>query len=394
MKKDVYVIGGVRTPIGSFLGSLKDIPVWKLGGIAISGALKKAGISGEEVDTVYMGNVLQAGAGQAPARQASKSAGIPESVPCVTVNKVCGSGMFTIIMGAQTIRNGDAHVVVAGGMESMSRAPYIIPLFREGGRMGHHQVIDSMIYDGLWDPYGDMHMGMCAELCAEKFKISREEQDEYAIQSYRRALSAMDSGIFADEIVEVEVVDSKGNKTTVSKDEEPLRVKFEKIPQLRPAFKKDGTVTAANASSINDGASAVVLASEDFLKKRNITPLARLVDYSWHAQEPQWFTTAPIYAIRKLLQKTGKKVEDIDLFEVNEAFAVVAIVTAKEVGISYEKMNPFGGAVALGHPIGCSGTRIVVTLLNGLKKKKGKLGVAAICIGGGEALSTMWEMLT
>jgi len=393
MKRNVYIVGGVRTPIGSFLGSLKDIPVWKLGGIAISGAMKKAGVEPTEIESVYMGNVLQAGVGQAPARQASKFAGIPNSVPCVTVNKVCGSGMFTVIMGAQAIMNGDLDVVVAGGMESMSRAPYIIPSLREGGRMGNLQAIDSMIYDGLWDPYGDMHMGICAEICAEKFKISREEQDEYAVQSYKRALSAMENGIFADEIVEVEIVDSKGNKNIVSKDEEPLRVKFDKIPTLKPAFKKDGTVTAANASSINDGAAALVLASEEYVNKKNLKPLARLISYSWHAQEPQWFTTAPIFAIRKLLEKTKKKVDDIDLFEVNEAFAVVAIVTAKEVGIPYEKMNIFGGAVALGHPIGCSGARIIVTLLNALKRKNGKIGLSAICIGGGEALATMWEKI-
>jgi len=393
MKRDVYVVGCARTPIGSFLGSLKDVPVWKLGGIAIAGALKKAGIEPSEIEAVYMGNVLQAGAGQAPARQASKFAGIPDSVPCVTVNKVCGSGMFTVIMGVQAIMNGDLDVVVAGGMESMSRAPYLIPALREGGRMGNLQAIDSMIYDGLWDPYGDMHMGMCAEMCAEKFKISREEQDEYAAQSYRRALSAMESGIFADEIVEVEVVDSKGNKNIVSKDEEPLRVKFDKIPTLKPAFKKDGTVTAANASSINDGAAALILASEEYVNKKNLKPLARLISYSWHAQEPQWFTTAPIFAIRKILEKTKKKVNDIDIFEVNEAFAVVAIVTAKEVEIPYEKMNVFGGAVALGHPIGCSGARIIVTLLNALNKKNGKIGLSAICIGGGEALATMWEKI-
>jgi acetyl-CoA C-acetyltransferase len=393
MKRDVYVVGYARTPIGSFLGSLKDVPVWKLGGIAIAGALKRAGIEPSEIESVYMGNVLQAGVGQAPARQASKFAGIPDSVPCVTVNKVCGSGMFTVIMGAQAIVNGDLDVVVAGGMESMSRAPYLIPSLREGGRMGNLQAIDSMIHDGLWDPYGDMHMGMCAEICAEKFKISREEQDEYAVQSYKRALSAMENGIFADEIVEVEVVDSKGNKNIISKDEEPLRVKFDKIPTLKPAFKKDGTVTAANASSINDGAAALILASEEYANKKNLKPLARLISYSWHAQEPQWFTTAPIFAIRKLLEKTKKKVDDIDLFEVNEAFAVVAIVTAKEVGIPYEKMNIFGGAVALGHPIGCSGTRIIVTLLNALKRKNGKTGLSAICIGGGEALATMWEKI-
>jgi acetyl-CoA C-acetyltransferase len=393
MKRDVYVVGYARTPIGSFLGSLKDVPVWKLGGIAIAGALKRAGMEPSEIESVYMGNVLQAGVGQAPARQASKFAGIPDSVPCVTVNKVCGSGMFTVIMGAQAIVNGDLDVVVAGGMESMSRAPYLIPSLREGGRMGNLQAIDSMIHDGLWDPYGDMHMGMCAEICAEKFKISREEQDEYAVQSYKRALSAMENGIFADEIVEVEVVDSKGNKNIISKDEEPLRVKFDKIPTLKPAFKKDGTVTAANASSINDGAAALILASEEYVNKKNLKPLARLISYSWHAQEPQWFTTAPIFAIRKLLEKTKKKVDDIDLFEVNEAFAVVAIVTAKEVGIPYEKMNIFGGAVALGHPIGCSGTRIIVTLLNALKRKHGKTGLSAICIGGGEALATMWEKI-
>lgn len=393
MGKEVYLVNGVRTPIGAFLGSLKDVHVAELGAIAIKGAIERAKVPPEEIEAVYMGNVLQSGVGQAPARQAMRKAGLPDSIPAVTVNKVCGSGMFTIIMAAQGIMNGDFRVAVAGGMESMSRAPYILPALREGGRMGNVEAVDSMIFDGLWDPYDNMHMGMCAELCAEKYGFSREEQDEYAIESYKRALSAMEGGIFAREIVPVVYRDKKGAEVTVIEDEEPKRVKFDKIPTLKPAFKKDGTVTAANASSIDDGASAVVLASEDYIKEKGLTPRARLVAYSWHAQEPKWFTTAPIYAIKKLLEKTRKKVEDIDLFEVNEAFAVVAMVTAKELNIPYEKLNILGGAVALGHPIGCSGTRIVVTLLNAMEERKAKLGVAAICIGGGEALATMWEKI-
>lgn len=391
MKKEVYLVGGVRTPIGAFLGSLKDVHVSELGATVIKGVLDKTSVPPEDIEVVYMGNVLQAGVGQAPARQASRKAELPDGVPAVTVNKVCGSGMFTIIMSAQGIVNGDFNVAVAGGMESMSRAPYVLPSLREGGRMGNVEVVDSMVFDGLWDPYDNMHMGMCAELCAERYGFNREEQDEYAIQSYKRALSAIDSGRFAREIVPVVYRDRKGNEVVVSEDEEPRRVRFEKISTLKPAFKKDGTVTAANASSIDDGAAAVVVASEEYVNRNRLKPEAKLIGYAWHAQEPKWFTTAPVYAIKKLLEKTGKKIEDIDLFEVNEAFAVVALVTAKELNIPYEKLNVFGGAVALGHPIGCSGARIVVTLLNAMKEKNVRFGIASLCIGGGEALATMWE---
>lgn len=389
--KDIFLIGAKRTPIGSFLGSLKDVPVTELGATAIKGALDNAGISGDTVDQVFMGNVLQAGAGQAPARQALRKAGLNDSVPAVTVNKVCGSGMMTIIMGAWAIGNGDAEVVVAGGMESMSNAPYASFAHRSGARMGDTELIDLMIYDGLWDPYDNIHMGNCGELCAQEYTFTRQQQDNYAIESYKRAIKAIEDGTFKREIVPVRFLDRKKKEIEVSEDEEPKRVNFDKVPSLRPAFKKDGTITAANASSINDGAAAVVLASEDAVKKYNLKPRAKLIAYSFHAQEPKWFTTAPVYVIRKLLKKVNLKIEDIDVIEINEAFSVVPMAAMKEFNIPHDKINVFGGAVSLGHPIGASGTRIVVTLLNALETRNLKQGIAAICIGGGEALATLWE---
>lgn len=392
--KEVYIVGAKRTPIGSFLGSLKDVHVSELGAFSIKGALEDAQLKGENVDLVVMGNVLQAGAGQAPARQAMRKAGIPDSTPAVTVNKVCGSGMFSIITGAWAIRNGDAEIVVAGGMESMSNAPYASFNMRSGARMGNAEMIDLMIYDGLWDPYENIHMGNCGEICAEKYSISRKEQDDFAIESYKRALRAMEDGTFRKEIIPVKYRDKKGNEIVISEDEEPGRVNFEKIPHLKPAFKKDGTITPANASSINDGAAAVVLAGEEGIKKYGLKAKARLIAHSFHAQEPKWFTTAPIESIKKILSKTRLKLEDIDLIEINEAFAVVPLVAMKVLGISHEKLNIYGGAVSLGHPIGASGARIVVTLMNAMENRNARLGLASICIGGGEAISTLWEKVS
>ncbi len=387
----VYIVGAKRTPIGSFQGVLKDVHVARLGASAITAALEHAGISADAVDQVFMGHVLQGGAGQAPARQAMRYAGIPDSTPAVTVNKVCGSGLMTVIMGTWAIRAGDADIVVAGGMENMSQAPYALKWAREGARMGDADVIDLMIHDGLWDPYDNVHMGQCGELCAEEYNLTREAQDEYAIESYKRAIKATEDGIFSQEIVPVTYQDRKKGEVKVDRDEEPFRVKFEKIPSLRPAFKKDGTITAANASSINDGAAAVVLASEGAVKKYNLKPLAKLLGYTFHAQEPKWFTTAPVEAMKKLSERTGISLEKVDVFEINEAFSVVPMVAIKELQLPHEKVNILGGAVSLGHPIGASGTRIVVTMLSALEVVNGKVACAAICIGGGEAIATLWE---
>jgi acetyl-CoA C-acetyltransferase len=342
---------------------------------------------------VIMGNVLAAGVGQAPARQAAIHAGIPKSVPALTVNKVCGSGMKSILLGAQAIMLGDSDVVVAGGMENMSQAPYLVQNARSGFRMGHQQFVDSMIHDGLWDPYNDQHMGNCAELCAKEKSFTRQAQDEYATMSFRRAQEAQKAGKFALEIAPVEVVGRKGETARIDTDEGPAKVQFEKIPSLKPVFDKAGTVTAANASTINDGAAAVVLMSADKARELGVKPLARVVAYGGNAQDPVWFTTAPIEAMRRAMKKAGWAPESVDLFEVNEAFAVVALATQKELGIPAEKLNVWGGAISLGHPIGASGARIVVTLLSALKDKGLKRGVAGICIGGGEATAICVERI-
>jgi acetyl-CoA C-acetyltransferase len=387
------IVSAVRTPIGAFLGSLSELPAPRLGAVAIAEALRRAGIEPAQVDEVIMGNVLTAGVGQAPARQAAIFAGLPEHVPCMTINKVCGSGLKAVMLADQAIRCGDAEIVVAGGQESMSNAPYLIPKARTGLRMGNAQLIDSMIHDGLWDVYNQFHMGDAAELCARSCNISREEQDEYAILSYRRALEAQAKGYFADEIVPVTYQRKDGQSITVDTDEEPGKVRFEKIPQLKPVFRPDGTVTAANASSIDDGAAALVVMSEERAQKLGLHPMARILAHGSVAQKPEWFTTAPIEGIRRLLHKVGMQLDDIDLFEINEAFAVVALVAQKQLGIPLEKLNVHGGAVALGHPIGASGARILVTLLHALRRYRKRYGIAAICIGGGEASALLVENL-
>lgn len=385
----VYILSGSRTPVGSFLGQLSSVSAPKLGAFAIEGALKKANIEKNQVDEVFMGNVVSAGVGQAPARQAAIFAGLPESTPSTTLNKVCGSGLKTIITGAQTILAGDNKVVVAGGMENMSMAPHLLSDSRTGiAKFGAASVKDSMQWDGLWDVYSDRPMGNCAEECATKYELSREAQDEYAIESFKRAQAAANDGIFKDEISPVTIKGRKGD-TVVEADESPFKAKFDKIPALRPAFEKDGTITAANASTINDGAAAVVLAGVDYKDQAEF----KIVAYAMHAQNPTWFTTAPVEAMKKNLEKANMTIDQIDLFEINEAFAVVPMAAMKELGIPHEKTNVFGSGVSLGHPIGCSGTRIVVTLMNAMKKKQAKTGMASICIGGGEALSIIIERL-
>ena len=391
--ENVVVLSGVRTPVGSFQGALASMSAPQLGSAAIRAALERAGVSGDAVDEVYMGNVLGAGLGQAPARQASKGAGIPDSVPCTTINKVCGSGMKTVMLAAQAIKLGDASLMVAGGMESMTNAPYLLDKARDGYRMGNGVLIDSMIHDGLWDPYNNCHMGNCGDATATEFKIPREKLDEFAAESYRRAMDAQKACRFSDEIVPVEIPQRKGDPVRVELDEEPGRGKPEKLGELRAAFAKDGVTTAGNASSLNDGGAAIVLSSASYASSKGLKPIGWIAGYAGHAQEPQWFTTAPAFAIEKLLAKTGLKVSDIDLFEVNEAFAVVAMVVAQKVGIPHEKMNVNGGAVAIGHPIGMTGTRLVVTALHELRRRGGKYAVCTPCIGGGEATAVLVEAL-
>jgi acetyl-CoA C-acetyltransferase len=390
----IVILSAARTALGAFQGALAGVPAPRLGAAAIRGALGRSGVAAEAVTDVIMGNVLQAGLGQAPARQTALAAGLRSSVRTVTVHKVCGSGLQAVMQGAHALAAGDAEVVVAGGMENMSAAPYLLPKARDGFRMGHQQVIDSLIHDGLWDPYNQLHMGSCAEQCARKFGFTREQQDAFAIESFRRASGAQANGGFADEISGVEIPEAKGGPTTVTKDEGPSRVNYDKIPTLRPAFDKTaGTITAANASTINDGAAALVLTTAKTAEARGWQPQARLVAFGMHAQEPLWFTTAPIDAARAALQRAGWRPEQVDLWEVNEAFAVVALAFARELNIEPEKMNIRGGAIALGHPIGASGARIVVTLLSAMRERQAHRGVAAICIGGGEGLAVCIERL-
>jgi acetyl-CoA C-acetyltransferase len=389
--RDVVIVSGARTPIGSFQGSLASLAAPKLGAVAIKAALERAGAPGDAVGEVYMGCVLPAGLGQNPARQASIGAGVPPSVGAVTVNKVCGSGLKAVVFGANALATGEHDVVVAGGMESMTNAPYLLPKAREGLRLGHAQVIDSMIQDGLWDAYKNVHMGDCGELCAKEKGITRADQDAFAAESYRRALTAQAEGKFRGEIVAVEVVARKGPPTVVDKDEEPGRGDINKLPDLRPAFGKEGTITAGNASSINDGAAALVLAGADAAKAHGWKPLARIVGAAVHAQAPEWFTTAPAGAIEKLLARVGWKKDDVDLWEINEAFAVVSIANNRLLGLDPARVNVWGGAVALGHPIGASGARVLVTLLSALADAGQRRGVAALCIGGGEGIALAVE---
>lgn len=394
MKQDVFIVSAARTPIGSFGGSLSGVHACHLGATAIKGALSKTNLSKESIDEVMMGNVVSANLGQAPARQAAIYAGLRPEVICTTVNKVCASGMKAIIFASQSIQLGDAHVVVAGGMENMSQIPYYLPKSRYGQHYGHGEILDGLVKDGLTDVYDQVGMGVCGDHTAARYHITREQQDAFAIQSYKRSASATESGFFANEIIEVEIPDSKGGESRmVREDEEYKRVKFEKIPYLKPVFSKEGTVTAANASTINDGAAALLLASSEAVKSQNIQPRARIVAYADAEQEPEWFTTTPILATQKVLRKAGLSLSDISFFEVNEAFAVVALAYIQELSLAVEQVNVFGGAVSLGHPLGASGARIVTTLLNVLEQKGGRYGLATICNGGGGASAIIIERL-
>ncbi len=386
--RDVVIVSAVRTPIGAFQGVLSSLTAPKLGSVVIAEALKRAGVAAADVSEVIFGEVLTAGVGQAPARQAALGAGLPNTVPCTTVNKVCGSGLKAVMLARQAIACGDADVVVAGGMESMSNAPYLLPTARSGMRMGNQTAVDSMINDGLWDPYGNAHMGNFGDQCARENDFTREAQDAFAMASFERARAAQENGWFKDELVAVEVKEGKGTKL-VDADEGPGKYNKEKMPQLKPAFGKDGTVTAANAASINDGAAALVLMSADEAKKRGLTPLCTLVADGTNAKSPDQFTTAPAGSISKALKKAGMSAGDVDLYEINEAFAVVSMVTMKELGIPHDKTNVVGGAVSIGHPIGCSGARILTTLIHQLRRLDKKTGVASLCIGGGEAVAVV-----
>ena len=388
--REVYIVAAARTPIGSFLGSLASVPATKLGATAIKGAIDKGNIPVDAVDEVFMGNVMQAGVGQAPARQAAIFAGLNNNVPCTTVNKVCASGMKAIALGAQSIIAGDNECVVAGGMENMSMVPHYHN-GRNAVKLGDIKMVDGLVKDGLWDVYTNKHMGNCAETCASEKDFSREEQDNFAITSYKRSAAAWEAGKFNDEIVPVEVPQRRGDAIIVSEDEEYKNVKIEKIPGLRPAFDKAGTITAANASTLNDGASAVVLMSKEKAEELGIKPLAKIVSYADAAQESEWFTTAPTLAANKALAKKDLKVSDIDFWELNQAFSVVGLANIKQLGLDPEKVDVNGGAVSLGHPLGNSGSRVVVTLMNVLKQNGGKLGAAAICNGGGGASAIIIE---
>jgi acetyl-CoA C-acetyltransferase len=384
--RDVVIVAARRTPIGSFQGALASVPATQLGSVAIAACLERSGVPAEAVDEVLMGMVLPAGAGQAPARQAALGAGLPKSVPCTTINKVCGSGLRTVMFGAQSIAAGVNDVVVAGGMENMSSVPYLLPKARTGYRMGHGSVVDSMVHDGLWDPYSDFHMGNAGEVCAKERGISRERQDEYAIESYRRAVKAVDEGAFDEEIAPV-TVKVRRNEVRVEKDEEPGRGKPEKLPALRPAFDREGSITAGNASTINDGAAAVILAAREVAEAKGWPILASVIGQGGSAQDPTWFTTAPEAAVRRACDRAGIAPEAIDIHEINEAFALVSLVNMDGLGIDHDTVNPRGGAVALGHPIGASGCRILVTLLHALKDLNKSTGCASLCIGGGEAVA-------
>jgi acetyl-CoA C-acetyltransferase len=391
--QDIVILSATRTPIAAFQGGLASVPASKLGATAIKGALAQAGVAPADVTDVLMGNVLQAGQGQAPARQAAIHAGVPASARAVTIHKVCGSGLQAVMQAAHSLHAGMGTLFVAGGMESMSQAPYVLPKARDGYRMGHGQIIDTMIHDGLWDPYNNMHMGNCGEKCAAKYSFTREQQDAFAIASFQRANAAQKEGKFAGEITPVEITDAKGNTTKVELDEGPAKVKYDKIPQLKPSFQKDGTITPANASSINDGAAALVVTTGAHAKAKGLKPIAKIVSFGGHAQDPVWFTTAPVQAAQNALAQAGWKAADVDLWEVNEAFAVVPMAFMQELGVAHDKVNVHGGAIALGHPIGASGARILVSLINALKQRGLKRGVVAICIGGGEGLAACVELM-
>jgi acetyl-CoA C-acetyltransferase len=389
--EEIVILSAVRTPIGAFQGALSSLPAHALGARALAAAIEKAGVAPEAIEQVNMGCVLTAGQGQAPARQAALAAGCPVSTGAVTLNKVCGSGMRAVMVAANDLRCGDYQLVAAGGMESMSQAPYLAAGVRDGLRLGHGKLIDSVIHDGLWDPYGDVHMGNCAEICAAEYKLTRQDQDAYSLESYRRARAASEGGKLAAEIAAVAVAQKKGDPIMVERDEEPFKVDLGRMGSLRPAFQKDGTVTAANSSKLNDGAAALVLTTAAHAAALGVRPLARIRAHASLAQRPEWFTTAPVGAARAVLAKAGLSAADIDLWEVNEAFAVVALAFIRDLGVAAERVNVHGGAVALGHPIGASGARILVTLLHALRETGGRLGCAAICIGGGEATAMVVE---
>lgn len=391
--KEVVIVGAARTPMGSFMGSLSSVSAPQLGAIAIRGALEKAGIDGSLVQEVFMGNVLQANVGQAPARQAAIYAGLGDAIPCTTVNKVCSSGMKAIMIAAQSIKAGDNDVVIAGGMENMSQAPHYLGNGRTGAKLGDLKLVDGMLRDGLLNVYDGKHMGNCAEMCASDYSFSREDQDNFAIESYKRSAAAWSAGKFSNEVVPVEVPQRKGDPILFAEDEEYKNVVMEKIPQLRPAFDRDGTITAANASTINDGASALVLMSREKAEELGLTPLARIVSYADAAQAPEWFTTAPAKAVPIAIGKSGLKKEDIQYYELNEAFSVVGLANIKELGIDPAKTNVNGGAVSLGHPLGSSGSRIIITLMNVLQQNGAKYGAAGICNGGGGASAMVIENL-
>lgn len=391
--KEVVIVSAVRTPMGSFGGSLSSVPATTLGGIAIKGALEKVSLSADKVDEVYMGNVLQANLGQAPARQAAMAAGLTQEVPCTTINKVCSSGMKSIMLAAQSIMCGDNDIVIAGGMENMSSVPHYFAKGRNGQKLGDMKLIDGLVKDGLTDVYNKVHMGNCAELCAKEMNFSREQQDAFAIESYNRSASAWENGKFKDEVVPVAVPQRRGDDLIVSEDEEYKNVKMDKIPNLRPVFDKDGTVTAANASTLNDGAAALLLMSAEKAKELGLKPLAKIRSYADAAHQPEWFTTAPAKALPIALDKANLSTSDVDYFELNEAFSVVGLANIEKLGLDAAKVNVNGGAVSLGHPLGCSGARIIVTLLHVLQQNNAKVGAAGICNGGGGASAMVVEMI-
>lgn len=391
--KNAVIVSAVRTPMGSFNGVFSSIPATKLGSLTINEALKRIDLSGELVDEVYMGCVLSAGLGQAPARQASLGAGLPDSIGATTVNKVCGSSLMTVMMATQAIRLNEARILIAGGMESMTGAPYLLTRARQGYRLGHGELVDSLVKDGLWDVYNDFHMGTAGELCASKYHLTRQELDDFAMESYRRARMAIASGAFKHEIVPVEVPQKKDATMVVTDDEEPNRVDLENLTSLKPVFRQDGVLTVGNSPSCNDGAAALIIMEEEEANLRGIRPLARIVGYAGAALAPEWFTIAPVDAIRKVLKQTNLSTDDIDLFEINEAFSCVALAINRELGLDPAKVNVNGGAVALGHPIGATGARILTTLLYALEAKGEHRGIASLCIGGGEALAILIERM-
>jgi acetyl-CoA C-acetyltransferase len=392
MAENVVIVGAARTPVASFQGALAQVPAPKLGGLAIKEALKRAGIDASQVEQCVMGEVLTAGVGQAPARQAALAGGLPVSSQCMTINKVCGSGLKSVLLATDSLALGHAQVIVAGGQENMSMAPHLLENSRVGYRMGNTQIMDSMVKDGLWDPYSNWHMGNAAELCVKEYKFTREQQDQFAVDSYKKAQKATAEGAFKDEIVAVEIQDRKG-LIQFAVDEEPGKSNFEKMPALKPAFEKDGTITAANASKINDGAAALVLTTESYAKSKGLKAMARIVAQGHFAQDPKWFTTAPVGAIKKALSAANLKVSEIDLWEINEAFSNVTMAAMKELEIPAEKVNVHGGAVAIGHPIGASGARILTTLLYALKRHNKRYGLATLCIGGGEGIALIIERI-